>query len=475
MIRQLLVYLDQQLGASRRREIEHHLKICRSCFSEADFAVGRTPHWASFEHPDEDPVEQIVIGNESTRERQPKMVGLKEVPMRNRVVSTFTQTCHAVFIVLLALMLAPSFVHAEILAMLNYESKPDQKIRKEGLAVIDVDPGSPSFGKMLMDIPLPPDLVAHHIFYNRDFSKAYITALGKSVLHVMDLTRYPYRLKAVSVPDCQVLEDLVVSEDNRTWYLTCMGSSNVIMGDATRDHPIKTIAAAPPQSAFISHPHGISIHNGIDRVLITSTVKPDDLADAGETITVLEAGSGKVLSTHKVSQKPSPSKAAPVEVMFFHPADPPVAHITNMLEGTLWAATWNAQSKDFSFRQIDDYGPRGQGIALEMLYNRKGDRLFVTTAKPGHVNVYDNTDPQHPTFLKAIPAAPGAHHLVFSEDERYLFVQNSLLNLPEMSDGSITVIDVAKGEPIASIDTLKNQGFNPNCIVLLPDAHTRPR
>jgi len=108
-------------------------------------------------------------------------------------------------------------------------------------------------------------------------------------------------------------------------------------------------------------------------------------------------------------------------------------------------------------------------VPLEMLYNRKGDRLYVTTAKPGHVNVYDNSDPQHPKFLKAIPAAAGAHHLVLSSDERYLFVQNSLLNLPGMSDGSITVIDVAKGEPIASVDTLKNQGFNPNCIVLLPE------
>jgi len=31
-------------------------------------------------------------------------------------------------------------------------------------------------------------------------------------------------------------------------------------------------------------------------------------------------------------------------------------------------------------------------------------------------------------------------------DERYLFVQNSLLNLEGMSDGSITVIDLTKGE-----------------------------
>ena len=157
--------------------------------------------------------------------------------------------------------------------------------------------------------------------------------------------------------------------------------------------------------------------------------------------------------------------------MFSPQTNPPVAHITNMLEGTLWSGVWNSESKDFSFQQIDDYGPRKQGVALEMLYNKKGNRLYVTTAKPGHVNVYDNSDPRHPKFLKAIAAAAGAHHLVLSQDEQYLFVQNSLLNLPGMSDGSITVIDLLKGEPIASVDTLKNQGFNPNCIVLLPTTH----
>ena len=368
-------------------------------------------------------------------------------------------------------LMSGAVVQAEILAMLNYESKPEQMVRKEGLAIIDVDPKSPTFAKMLMDIPLPPDLIAHHIFYNRDMSKAYVTALGKSILHVLDLRRFPYRMKAVEVQDCKVGEDVVFSEDNRIWYLTCMGSNNVIMGDAVADKPLKTIAAPLPGPPFISHPHGIGIHSGIDRVLITSTIMPGDLADAGETITVLEAKSGKVLSTHKVSLKPSPSKAAPVEVMFSPQTNPPVAHITNMLEGTLWSGVWNSESKDFSFQQIDDYGPRKQGVALEMLYNKKGNRLYVTTAKPGHVNVYDNSDPQHPKFLNAIPAAAGAHHLVLSQDEQYLFVQNSLLNLPGMSDGSITVIDLLKGEPIASVDTLKNQGFNPNCIVLLPTTH----
>jgi DNA-binding beta-propeller fold protein YncE len=73
--------------------------------------------------------------------------------------------------------------------------------------------------------------------------------------------------------------------------------------------------------------------------------------------------------------------------------------------------------------------------------------------------------------LKSIPTAGGAHHVVFSPDEKYAFVQNSFLNLPDMDDGSISVIDLQKMEKKASIDTLKKQGFNPNSILLLPEWH----
>ena len=185
-------------------------------------------------------------------------------------------------------VLFTTLAQAEILAMLNYESKPEQTTRKEGLAILDVDPKSQAFGKILMDIPLPSDLVAHHVFYNRDQSKAYITALGKSLLHVLDLTRFPYRMKTVETPGCQVLEDIVFSQDNRTWYLTCMGSSTVVIGDAATDMLVKTVSAPAPNAPFISYPHGITVHNGIDRLLITSTVRPSDMGDPGETVTVVK-------------------------------------------------------------------------------------------------------------------------------------------------------------------------------------------
>jgi hypothetical protein len=40
-----------------------------------------------------------------------------------------------------------------------------------------------------------------------------------------------------------------------------------------------------------------------------------------------------------------------------------------------------------------------------------------------------------------------------------------------MSDGSITVVDLKTQSVKTSIDTFKDQGLNPNCIVMMPKWH----
>ncbi|MFQ6030867.1 MAG: YncE family protein [Dehalococcoidia bacterium] len=370
------------------------------------------------------------------------------------------------------LALLPSLASAEILAMVNYESKPKEslkafrhpvagQIRREGIAIIDVDPKSEAFGKILVDMPLPPDLIAHHIFYNRDATKAYVTALGKPELRVMDLTRFPFRMKTVKVPECQVGEDVVFSGDNKTWYLTCMGSNKVIVGDAVSDTVTRVIDTPKP------YPHGIAVHDRINRILVTSTVRATDLKDAGNTITVIEQSTGRPLASHTVTKK---SGDAPVEILFVPGSSPPVAYITNMYGGTLSVAVWNPSKQDFDVRQVFDFTPHKAGVPLELYFNKRVDRLYVTTAKPGHFHIFDiSGNPTKPTLLKSLATAEGAHHVASTKDERYAFVQNSFLNLPGMSDGSITVIDLKKEKAIATINTLKDNGFNPNLIVLLPE------
>lgn len=353
---------------------------------------------------------------------------------------------------------------AEQTALVLYETKGQQTVRQEGIAFVELDPAAPDYGKILAQIPLPPDLISHHIFYNPARDRAYVTSLGRPELWVLDVTSFPYRTKVVPVPGCDVGEDVAFSEAQDRWYLTCMGSSVVIVGDATKDEMLDTIALPAP------YPHGITVNDGIDRMLVTSTINPKDPTDAGESIVVIQPSTGKVLSTHKVSDKPSPSGTAPVEAFFVPGAEPPVAYITNMIEGRIWIAEWQPESKTFSFRGDFDFAAIGQGMALEVYFNAAGDRAYVTTALPGHLNAFDISDPRSPRHLYAVEAAGGAHHLVFSPDGGRAYVQNSLINIPGMNDGSISVIDLVAGEKIGSIDTFKDAGLTINTIMLTPEA-----
>ncbi len=370
--------------------------------------------------------------------------------------------------------IAAPLASAEILAMVNYETKSADSLkalkspvasgpRKEGIAIIDVDPRSKAFGKIVRDIALPADLVAHHIFYNPDMSKAYITALGKPELRVMDLKSPAYAMRVVAVPTCSVGEDIIFSGDGKRWYLSCMGSQSMVVGDGASDAVLSTVKVAAP------YPHGLALHSGIDRILLTSTVRASDLGDAGEVISAVEASTGKALGTYKLSQKPSPSGEAPVEIVFVPGAQPPVAYITNMYGGTLWTAAWNPGRKDFEVGQVHDFAAQKAGVPLEIYFNKGATLMYVTTAKPGQLHVFDiKGNAGKPKLLKSIAAAEGAHHVAFTRDGKYAFVQNALLNLPGMSDGAITVVDLEQQAAVASVETLKKMGLNPNSIVLLP-------
>jgi DNA-binding beta-propeller fold protein YncE len=373
-------------------------------------------------------------------------------------------------------VLSISAAKAEILAMLNYETKSEDSLkalknpiappaREEGIAIMDVDPNSANYGQILMTIPLPGDLIAHHIFYNKDLTKGYVTSLGKPELRVIDMTRFPYRLKTVSVPDCAVGEDVIFSDDNKTFYVTCMGSSAVIVGDAVADKPTHTIHTPEP------YPHGIALHEGIDRLLVTSTVDAATLGDARDMITVIRASTNEVLPSLRASNKEeSPAGEAPVEILFVPGSNPPIAYITNMFGHSLWGAVWNADTQDFDMMELFDFQTVEAGMPLEIYFNRAVDRLYVTTASPGHLHVFDISEgPTTLNLLKTYPTGEGAHHVSITPDERLAFVQNTLLNLPGLSDGSITVIDLENEEVIGNIETLKNAGYNPNLIVLLPE------
>ncbi len=370
---------------------------------------------------------------------------------------------------------------AEMLAMVVYETKAEESIRalrvedadrprEDGLAIIDVDPASEAYGKILAKFPLPEGLVPHHQYYNRDQTKIYVTGALMPMLHVVDVTRAPYRIKRVDIPGCKRLDSMVISDDNKTWWVTCRDTGKVIVGDATADRPIGEIV-------LNDLPHGIGFHEGLDRLIVTHYGSLDNF---GETIIVVEASTGTVLSRHKVSDQPSPSHAGPVEVLFKRKSEPAFAYVTVHFDGpdkkgTLWAAVWNRNSQDFEVHELFDFATTEGAIPVAMGFDHNEERLFVTTLNPGHFHIFDiSRDPLKPKLLKTLPAAQGAHHVALSPDGRYAFIENGLYNLPGLSDGSITVVDLEKLEVVDNIMTLKDAGYAINHILMLPEWHRAP-
>lgn len=362
---------------------------------------------------------------------------------------------------------------AEILAMMNYESMPAESLktlklgdaleRREGIAIIDVDPESDRFGEILWDMPLNPEWVAHHIFYNPQQTKAYVTFLMTTKLGVMDLTQNPYRWQVMDIEDCEVGEDVIFNDDGSRWYLTCMGSDRVIVGDTASDEILARIHTSKPW------PHGFDIEERIDRALATSTEKPD-MTELGDYLTVIEPSTNRSIGEIRMSEEDATSPAAPVEILFIPGNNPPLAYITNVASNSLWTATWNADTKSFDAAQAFDMADAGGTLPLEIYFTDNNETMYITSAQSGTLHSFDiSGDPAQPRFLETVKTGGGAHHVAFDKEGRYLFVQNSFINLPGMHEGTVSVIDRSSMKKIRDMTTLKDQGLTPNSIVLLPE------
>jgi len=383
----------------------------------------------------------------------------------------------------------PSVEHDDqLLALVDYRSLDG---RDDGLVIVDVTPGSSQFGQILQNVPIGNGVLPHHPYFNRDRTKLYNTALGGEFLYRIDLA--DNRIKKVvplETTNCIVGEDLYFSQDQSKFYLTCMGSDRVVVFDAQTEKPVDEFRAARPEAfdqnnstkmplydpvsqallgeidaptiPFVRYPHGIAVNELIDRMIVTETIKPD-LSEPGTHVTVIRASTGDLLQTIPLIQRPG-KPSAPVEVLF-HPTRT-VAYVTGMMDASIWALVWNSQDGNFIPRLVDSGESRGESWPLEPIFGPDG-HLYVSWALPGVVNVYSIENLIEPKLIRTLPADAGAHHIDFSPDGKYMFVQNNLLNLDGLNAGTITVVDLDTGEKVGTITSLLDKDMLPESLVIL--------
>ena len=272
--------------------------------------------------------------------------------------------------------------------------------QQEGIAIIDVDPASPAFGKIVTDIPLPPDLVAHHIFYNKDHQGYRGARQVRATCHRHEeAALYAGRGRD---PGCSVLEGVVFSEDNQAFYVGCMGAER-LGRDAVAYKPLRTVSLDKP------YPHGVVIEE--DRSIARdSTVRATDLGDAGEAISVVELSAGESRSARSRSRtrRRLRAKRRSNSCCAWRQSTRRLCHQHVWRHALI--NRWDTQKKDFEAAQAFDFASVRNSVPLEIYFNGKGNRLYVTTAKPGELHIFDvSGNVEQPKLIKSIPIAEGHH------------------------------------------------------------------
>lgn len=359
---------------------------------------------------------------------------------------------------------------------------------QDGVAIIDLDPESDRFGKIVQRRPIGRGVLPHHLYFNRDQSKLYTTALQGATLYEIALTKDAYgtprigQITPIDTGGNLIGEDMYFTEDGSRFYMTFMGGQggekdgSIGVFDAQTNELLELIVAPVPddpsagEQPFLMHPHGISANEELGQFMVTSTVHPDGQSEIGNTVTTIDLETNDLLKTYRVADSPE-DLSEPVEVLLLRDGLPPYALVTTLLGADIWVAAYNSETGSFGeFEKKVEGDEQGLGVALEFYIheNKQGEKeLYVSFGVPGVVNVYGLDRLPELPLKRTLPAGAGAHHMAFFETEsgrEVLLVQNNLLNIEGLNAGTLTVVDIYTGELLNTLDMPAEYGLMPESI-----------
>lgn len=363
--------------------------------------------------------------------------------------------------------------------------------KKDGVMLMDLDPESDTFGKVLQRKRIGKGVLPHHLYFNRDEQRLYTTSLGGEHLYEIKLkmkrdgTPKMKRIVPIDTGENTVAEDMYFTRDGSKYYVTFMGGvienggiaeagGSVGVFDAHTNELIKTIEApivgglsevGNPTSLdtpYILYPHGISANEDLGLMFVTSTIHADLTTGVGDTVTLLDMNNDDALiKTYQVSDALG-SGSSPVEVLVLRDEFdlPPFALVNTMLGGDIWVANYNPATQIYDdFVKKIEGDDLGHSWTLEFYGKESHDgelELFVSNGVPGVINVYSLDNLPELTLKRTLDSAGlGAHHMTFFETRSgrdVVVVQNNLLDIPGLNSGILTVIDTETGEVLGKVD-----------------------
>jgi selenium-binding protein 1 len=317
------------------------------------------------------------------------------------------------------------------------------------LAVVNFDPLSRAYGKVIRAVPLPPPgnvgNEPHHIHLSADGN---ILAAGGllSLLRNQDPiffydVRDPERprfLKSTRAPLSSITDDFVPLASGG-FLVTQMGSNTG--GTPGRvaefDMHLNLVKEWPEDPPPGFNPHGISLRPELNLMVTSDFCDPASSLNTfigpplfRNTVRVWDLRRRQIVRTITV---PSPGVGS-MEVKLI-PKDPRGrAYTPGLLDGLLYLVDpINGTAHPvFDFAALFPHGatPNRGGAPQLLTMTRDGSRLFLGLFESGQVAMLDTSNPEHPWPLSVVNLGPnaGTHTVELSPDERRLVVTDYFLS-----------------------------------------------
>jgi hypothetical protein len=336
------------------------------------------------------------------------------------------------------------------------------RVAPDFIAVIDFDPRSPTYGRVLRTVPLSGASAVgnepHHVGLSRDGRTLALGGLlsilkGQDEVFFYDVTnpRRPTFIASDKPPDASITDDFAALS-NGGFLVTFMGGANGAQPGrvAEYDASLKRTAswpATPPTDGF--NPHGISIDEAKNLMvtsdficpLLTLHVPGGDMAHVRGTVRVWDLANRTIVRTIEVN----PGRPAGTMDVALIPRDVQQRAFTaGMIDNKLYLLDTEAGTA----RAVYDFNtPRfqvtGIGTVMPQLMriNKTGTRLFVTLnygGLAGKAVMFNIARPDHPKVMDVVDLGRGSgpHFLRLTSDEKRLVVTDYFL-VEDLAPGGI--------------------------------------
>ena len=310
------------------------------------------------------------------------------------------------------------------------------------LTVVDFDPRSTSYGRIVATRPLPePGATGnepHHVGLSSDGRTLALGGLlsvlkGQPEIFFFDVSRpaSPRYISSADPPQSAITDEFYAIPGGG-YLVTMMGGA---MGHAPgrivefdrRLHLVAEHPDRPPDDGF--NPHGISVRPELNLMVTSDFICPSTTLNAVPgnldlrgSIRVWALQQRKIVKTIEI-----PGAGGTIDVHLIPGDDHARAFTAGMLDDKLYLV----DTRRGRATPVFDFATISKGGWPQLMrMTADGKRLFITMNVACRVAMFDTSDPEDPALLSVLDfgIGSGPHYLALTRDERRLVVSDYFLN-----------------------------------------------